>query len=89
MLSPHRLRTRTTRSANQHRFCRGIHSAASFAPLTPRFKDGLASVRFIKSRANARRVSRLAPQRPESWASLRATMCSMSVSRVEPNRSPV
>ena len=57
--------------------------------LEPRFNPGLASVRLSRSRANARRVSGPAAQSPESWASLRATMCSMSVSPVEAKRWPV
>ena len=43
-------RTRSTRSANQHRFRSGNHAAASRSFFCPRFTPGLARVRFREVR---------------------------------------
>ena len=50
---------------------------------------GDASVRFRRSDANSDQVAGLAAHRPLSWASERATMCSMSVSLMLANQVPV
>ena len=84
--------TVTTRPANQQRFMGGSHSAASRAhfPEAPqRFTAGAARVRLSRSEAKRRRVVRSAAQRPLSWASETATMCSMSVCPVLAKYRPV
>ena len=78
-----------TRAANQQRFIGGIQPAASWSRFWWRLTRGPASVRFRKSSENRLRVARSARQRPLSWASDRATMCSMSVSNFDPNHRPV
>ena len=90
---PTRLRARnptsTTRAANQQRFRSGTHSAASWPLFSWRFTRGEASVRLRRSRENRALVAESAAQRPESCASLAATMCSMSVSVVDAKHLPV
>ena len=54
-----------------------------------RFTRGEASVRLRGSRANRAFVAASAAQSPESWASLAATMCSMSVWAVDAKQVPV
>ena len=68
------------RSAYQHRIRSGSHSAASLSLFWSRLTPGDASVRFRRSEANSGRVAGLEAHRPMSWASERATMCSMSAS---------
>ena len=68
------------RSTYQHRFRSGSHSAASLSLFWSRLTLGDASVRFRRSEANSGRVAGLEAHRPMSWASERATMCSMSAS---------
>ena len=50
---------------------------------------GGARVRFRRSDANSDLTSGLAAHRPLSWASERATMCSVSVSLMLSNQVPV
>ena len=76
-------RTSTTRFANQHWFRSGSHSAASLPLFCVAVHRGdWREVRFSRSEANRRFVAASTAQRPLSWASERATMCSMSVSDV-------
>ena len=71
IVRPYFRRTATLRSANQHRFWSGNHSAASRARFWFRFTPGLASVRFSRSVAKRRRVASSATQSPLSCASER------------------
>ena len=78
------------RAVNQQRLIADIHSAASLPhlpDLPQRFACGLARVMLGRSLANARRGVAEAAQSPLSWASERATMCSISVWRVLENCS--
>ena len=79
---PYSRLTCTTLPANQHWFSSGSHSAASLPLFWWRLTLGLASVRLSRSDEKRRRVASLAAHRPLSWASERATICSMSVSLV-------
>ena len=54
-----------------------------------RFTAGLARVKFSRSDAKRLRRAASAAHNPLSWASDRATMCSMSVSRGLANQRPV
>ena len=80
MLRPYLSLTRMTVLANSWGLSLGIHSPASL-PLFWRFTAGSDRVRLSRSLANLRLVAALAAHKPESWASLKATMCSMWVSR--------
>ena len=75
---------KASRSGNQHGFRTGNHSAASRAGFWFRMSlSELASVRFGRSVEKRRRGFRSsAAQSPLSCASERATICSMSVSRL-------
>ena len=79
MVSPYFNLTSTTVCANQQRFWSDIHSAASLSLFCERFTEGDASVRLSRSRANRVFVPASALHSPESCASDRAMMCSMSV----------
>ena len=82
-------RTSTIRPANQHRFMGGSQPAASWSRFSWRLSPGAARVRLSGSEAKRRRVARSAAHNPLSCASERATICSMSVSRVLEKRSSV
>ena len=88
MVSPYSRRTCMVRATYQHWFSLGSHSAASLATFWCRLTLGDASVRFRRPDANSARVAGFAAQRPLSWASERAMMCSMSVSRMLSNHVP-
>ena len=77
--NPYSSLTATTRAAN-HAPCRaGTHSPASRSLFCDRFTLGSAIVRLSRSLAMSRRRSSAIP---ESCASARATICSMSVAAV-------
>ena len=80
IVRPYFSRTPRTRPANQHLFKVRIHAAASRSFFAARLTSGEARVIFNRSLANARFVASSAAHSPESCASLRATICSMSVS---------
>ena len=74
--------TSTTWFTYQHWFRAGSHSARSLAIFWCLFTLGLARVRLSRSRPKAFLAALSTAHRPLSCASLRATMCSMSVSPV-------
>ena len=79
IVRPYLRLTCTTMFAYQQRLFGGSHSPASFAIFWRRFRKGEAWVRFSRSSAKSFRTWAVAAHRPESCASERATMCSISV----------
>ena len=67
----------------------GSHSEASLLLFWWQFTLSAARVRLRMSVAKRIRVARSRAHSLESWASLTATMCSMSVSDVEEKQVPV
>ena len=88
IVRPYLRRTSSVQATNQHALRSGVHSATSLPLFWCRLTLGLASVRFSRSVAKAAFTAPLAAQRPLSWASDAATICSMSVCPVWAKQAP-